>query len=263
MIEVKNVTAGYDKKQILNGISFRVKEGDSLSIVGQNGCGKSTLLRVMCGTLDFDGEVLIDGKNIKKYKPKELAKKVSMLSQTTQIYFNYTVYDTVFMGRFPHQKGGLFSTATAEDREIVENALKVVEMYDFKDCTVDELSGGQLQRVFLAKIIAQDPDIVLLDEPTNHLDLVYQVELVEFLKKWGKEKNKTIVGVIHDLNLAMELSPKVLLMKSGAIANYGENQEVFTSSEFKSIYGLDVIKYMMKSYEKWNNIGTVLAESGV
>ncbi len=263
MIEVKDVTAGYDKKQILNGISFKVNEGESLSIVGQNGCGKSTLLRVMCGTLDFKGEVLINGKNIKKYKPKELARKVSMLSQTTQLYFNYSVYDTVMMGRYPHQKTGIFSTTTAKDREIVEEALKVVEMYDFKDRNVDELSGGQLQRVFLAKIIAQDPDIVLLDEPTNHLDLVYQVELVEFLKKWGKDKNKTIIGVIHDLNLAMELSPKTLMMSSGTIASYGQNQEVFTSKEFKSIYGLDVINYMMNSYEKWNNIGSVLIERGI
>ncbi len=263
MIEVKNVTAGYDKKQILNGISFNVKEGEILSIVGQNGCGKSTLLRVMCGTLAFEGEVLIDGKNIKKYKPKELAKKVSMLSQTTQLHFNYTVYDTVFMGRYPHQKGGLFSTTTTEDRVIVENALKVVEMYDFKDRTVDELSGGQLQRVFLAKIIAQDPDIVLLDEPTNHLDLVYQVELVEFLKKWGKEKNKTIIGVVHDLNLAMELSPKALMMDNGSIVSFGENQEVFTSKAFKSIYGQEVINYMVNSYEKWNNISTILTDGGV
>ncbi len=263
MIEVKNVTAGYDKKQILNGVSFKVDEGEALSIVGQNGCGKSTLLRVMCGTLDFSGDVIIDGKSIKKYKPRELAKKVSMLSQTTQLYFNYTVYDTVLMGRYPHQKGGLFNTTTAKDRKIVEDALKVVEMYDYKDRTVDELSGGQLQRVFLAKIIAQDPDVVLLDEPTNHLDLVYQVELVEFLKKWGKEKNKTIIGVIHDLNLAMELSPKTLFMNDGNIASLGDNQDVFTSKEFKSIYGVDVINYMVNSFEKWNNISGILAESGV
>ncbi len=263
MIEVKNVTAGYDKKQILNGISFYVKEGETLSIVGQNGCGKSTLLRVMCGTLDFKGDVIIDGKNIKKYKPKELAKKISMLSQTTQLYFNYTVYDTVLMGRYPHQKSTLFGSTTTKDREIVEEALKVVEMYDYKDVTVDELSGGQLQRVFLAKIIAQDPDIVLLDEPTNHLDLIYQVELVEFLKKWGKDKNKTIIGVIHDLNLAMELSPKTLMMNKGSIASLGDNQEVFTSKAFTSIYGVDVINYMVNSYQKWNNINGALLESGV
>ncbi len=258
MIEVKNVKAGYDNKQVLNGISFTVDKGECLSVVGKNGCGKSTLLRAMCGIIDFEGEVIIDGVDLKKYKSKDLARKVCMLSQSTHIYFNYTVYDTVMMGRYPHQKGGVFGGISKEDRIAVEEALSVVDIYDLKDEFIDELSGGQLQRVFLAKVIAQDPEILLLDEPTNHLDLNYQIELIKFLKVWIKEKGKTVVGVIHDLNLAMELSKKTLLIGSGEVIAYGENLKVFTSNSFKEIYNREVVDFMVNSFKKWELIGKAI-----
>ncbi len=254
MIEVKNVYAGYDNKEVLKGMSFTVDKGESLSIIGQNGCGKSTLLRVMCGVLDFKGEIIIDGISLKKYKSKDLAKKVCMLSQSTQIYFNYKVYDTVMMGRYPHQKGGVFSGNSKEDLEAVEEALKIVDIYDLKDSFIDELSGGQLQRVFLAKVIAQDPEILLLDEPTNHLDLNHQIELVKFLKQWGKDKGKTVIGVIHDLNLAMELSKKTMLISKGEVKAYGGNDEVFSSNAFKEVYNKEVVDFMAKSFKKWELI---------
>ncbi len=263
MIEVKNVRAGYDNKQVLNDITFNVDKGECLSVVGQNGCGKSTLLRVLCGVIEFKGEVIIDGKSITKYKSKDLAKKICMLSQSTQIYFNYTVYDTVMMGRYPHQKGGIFSGVSAEDKNAVDDALKIVDIYNLKDEFIDQLSGGQLQRVFLAKVIAQDPEILLLDEPTNHLDLNYQIELIKFLKVWGKEKGKTVIGVIHDLNLAMELSKKTLLMGKGEIKAYGENLEVFTSMAFKDIYKSEVVDFMVSSFKKWEVIGEKLESSDV
>ncbi len=258
MIEVKNVVAGYDKKQVLKGITFEVEKGECLSVVGQNGCGKSTLLKAMCGVLDFSGEIFIDGVNLKNYKSKELAKKVCMLSQSTQIYFNYTVYETVMMGRYPHQKGGVFGGVSKEDRLFVDEALKIVDIYDLKDDYIDELSGGQLQRVFLAKVIAQDPEILLLDEPTNHLDLNHQIELIKFLKRWGKEKGKTVMGVIHDLNLAMELSEKTLLLGDGVVRALGENLEVFTSSAFSEIYKSEVVDFMVRSFKNWEVIGKAL-----
>ncbi len=255
MIEVKNVYAGYDNKEVLKGISFTVDKGECLSVIGQNGCGKSTLLRVMSGIIDYRGEIIIDGVDLKMYKSKDLARKVCMLSQSTHIYFNYTVYDTVMMGRYPHQKGGVFGGISKEDRFAVEEALKVVDIYELKDDYIDELSGGQLQRVFLAKVIAQDPEILLLDEPTNHLDLNYQIELIKFLKRWGKEKGKTVVGVIHDLNLAMELSKKTLLISSGKVVAHGENLDVFTSTAFKGIYNTEVVDFMVNSFKKWELIG--------
>ncbi len=254
MIEIKKIIAGYGKKQILNNISFKVETGQNLSIIGRNGCGKSTLLKVISRNLDFEGDVIIDGINLKDFKNKQLAKKIGMLSQSTQIYFNYSVFDIVMMGRYPHQNSGFFATTTAKDKDIVLNALKVVDIIDLKNRTVDTLSGGQLQRVFLAKIIAQDPEIVLLDEPTNNLDLFYQIDFVNFLKKWGKEKNKTIIGVIHDINLAMELSSSALILDNGVMRIMGENEKVFKSKEFLEIYKKDTISFMANSLEKWKVI---------
>ncbi len=216
------------------------------------------MLRVICGVLDFKGEVLIDGVSVSKYKNKDLAKKVCMLSQSTQTYFNYTVYDTVMMGRYPHQNGGIFGGVSKRDKQAVEEALKAVDIYDIKDCYVDQLSGGQLQRVYLAKIIAQDPEILLLDEPTNHLDLNHQIEFINFLKSWGKEKGKTIIGVIHDLNLAMALGNDMLLIGSGEVKSKGENLDVFKSKAFREIYKPEVVDFMIKSFKKWEVIGEEL-----
>ncbi len=258
MIKVKDVKSSYDNKQILHDVTFNVEKGECLSIIGQNGSGKSTLLKVLNGLQEFDGEVLIDGKDVKSIKKKELAKKICMLSQMTQIYFNYSVYDTVMMGRYVHQKGGLFGGVTKRDKEEVEKALKIVDLYNLKDEQIDNLSGGQLQRVFLAKIIAQDPEIILLDEPTNHLDLRYQVEFIKFLKQWNKEEGKTIIGVIHDINLAMELSPKTLLIDNGKVKMFGKNDDVLKSKQFLEVYNENVVSFMCNSLKKWENINYIV-----
>ncbi len=254
MIMVDNVCAGYDGNEILHGISFELKENQSLSIIGPNGCGKTTLLRCIAGTLPFSGKILLEGKEIKSIKKKTLAKKVAMLSQITHMYFNYTVLETVLMGRFVHQDDGIFAGISKTDKEMALSALKTVGMLDNQDQEVDTLSGGQLQRVFLAKILAQDPDIILLDEPTNHLDLSYQIELVYFLKEWSKRKGKMVIGVLHDINLAMMLSDNVLLMDSGNIKAYGKCNDVYTSEALAQAYKMDVAKYMLESFSKWNDI---------
>jgi len=254
MIQVDNIQAGYQGSPVLHGISFELESGKNLSIIGPNGCGKTTLLRVLAGVLPFSGQVQLDGVNLRDFKRKALAKKVAMLSQATQLYFNYTVFDTVMMGRYVHESDNWFgignSTSTA-DQEAVISALETVDMLQFKDREVDTLSGGQLQRVFLAKIIAQNPDIVLLDEPTNHLDLSYQIELIDFFQKWSKETGKTIIGVLHDLNLAMRLSDHVLLMENGNMKAFGTNQDVYASDALLSAYRMDVTGYMLDTLEKW------------
>ncbi len=254
MLEIKNIKAGYSNIEILKDISFKVNKGESLTVIGKNGCGKSTLLKVLSGNLDFKGEILIDGVSIKKLKHRQIARKICMLSQSTQLYFNYTVYEIVKMGRYVHSKSRIFNNYTKEDEKIVLEALQIVDLADLKNKPVNTLSGGQVQRVFLAKIIAQDPEVLLLDEPTNNLDLPYQIEFINFLKQWGKEKNKTIIGVIHDINLAMELSENALLMDKGKIKMIGENKKVFTSKEFIDIYKIDTINFMANSLEKWVDI---------
>ncbi len=212
MIEIKDLSAGYGTIDVLKNINLTIK--NNLSIIGPNGCGKTTLLRALAGVLDFKGDILIDSVSIKKIKGKILARKIAMLSQFTSLYFNYNVIDMVLMGRFAHSSG-LFSAVTKTDREKAEEALKTVGLSGIKEKGIASLSGGQLQRVYLAKIICQEPEIILLDEPTNHLDISHQSEFMDFVVDWAKKENKIIIGVLHDFNLAMRLSEDILLLDKG------------------------------------------------
>ena len=248
MIKLENVSVFYDKKQVVKNISFNLESNKNLSIIGTNGCGKTTILKAICNIIDFTGEIFIKGKNIKEYKRKELAKHISMFSQISNIYFNYTVYDVIMMGRYA------YNNCKDKDVKKVEEALKITGIFDIKNREIDTLSGGQLQRVMLAKIIAQDTEIILLDEPTNHLDLRYQAEIIKFLKDWSYKNKKTIVGVLHDINLAMLLTDNIMLIDKGQIIKYGKTKEVLLSNEINNVYKMDIKDYMLKSLNKWQNI---------
>lgn len=254
MISIQNVHAGYGENEILHGITFDVKMGENLSIIGPNGCGKTTLLRTIAGTMPFTGDILCKEESIRKMKRRTLAKKISLLSQTIQVYFNYTVFDTIMMGRYVHESNGLFGGISEKDKLAVNEALETVGMLELKDREVDTLSGGQLQRVFLAKVLAQDPDIILLDEPTNHLDFSYQIEMIRFLKQWAVQKKKTVIGVLHDINLAMQLSDRILLLDDGKIHAFGYCRDIFTSDALNSAYKMDVAGYMLETLKKWEDI---------
>ena len=225
MIEVKNIYCGYDNKKIIKDLSFNVNNGENLCIVGPNGCGKSTLLKSIANIIEYEGSVKIDNKEVSSFSRIDLAKKVALMSQTSQIYFPYTVYDTVSLGRYAYSKGA-FSKLSLTDRKIIIDSMKKVGIYELKDKLITELSGGQLQRVFLAKIFAQDPDIILLDEPTNHLDFKNQIDLLENLNEWVKTNNKIVIGVLHDLNLVQYFADKVLMIQSGKVVSYGRPEDV-------------------------------------
>ena len=252
MLKVDSISVYYNNFKALDNVSFEFKKGENISIIGANGSGKTTFLKCLCNILDFKGNVYLDNKNIKNIKRKELAKKIGMLSQIIPINFDFSVFDTVMMGRFIHQDR-FFVSNNKEDEEIVINALKTVELLNLKDKNISNLSGGQLQRVFLAKIIAQNPDIILLDEPTNHLDFKYQIELITFLKKWSLKENKTIIGVIHDINLAMLLTDNIIIMENGKIKMYDKSENIIKSNILNSIYNIDIKKYMLDTLKKWEN----------
>ncbi len=253
MIQVEHLFAGYGGAPVLHDVSFRVATGENISIIGPNGCGKTTLLRAMAATLPYTGTVSIDGQQIRSMKRKDLAKRIAMLSQNTQLYFNYTVYETVMMGRYVHRSESILQRISQTDRAAVEAALRQLGLWDLRERDADTLSGGQLQRVFLAKILAQDPDIILLDEPTNHLDLSFQVELIQFLRAWSERAQKTTIGVLHDVNLAMLLSDRVLLLDEGYIRADGPCTTVFAGQALPAAYGMDVAGYMLKSLKKWES----------
>ncbi len=253
MIKLNSICAGYGEIEILHDISFNIAEGENTVIIGPNGCGKTTLLRVLAGTLPYTGSCLVDGAEVKSYKKHSYAKKIALLSQSGGIYFNYTVYETVMMGRYPHQKGILASTSR-DDVQKVEQVLELTGLSELREREVNTLSGGQLQRVFLAKIIAQDPDIILLDEPTNHLDLRYQLNLTEFLKEWSIREKRSVVGVLHDINLAMNFCERIILMNDGIIIADGSAKEVLGGDALKKAYQMDVAGHMLNMLKRWETM---------
>ena len=251
MLEVKNIYCGYNGVHVVKDVSFKVNRGENICIVGPNGCGKSTLLKSISNLISFEGDVILDGKNIEYLKRKELATKVSLMTQNSNILFPYSIFETVALGRYAHLNG-LFSKLSKDDEEIINKSLELVGILNIKDKLISELSGGQLQRVFLARAFAQNPDVILLDEPTNHLDLRYQIEILDYLKLWAKENNKIIVAVLHDLNLVQNFADKVLMLKDGSIVNNGDTKEVLNGEDLEKVYGIDIKAFMVKTLRKWN-----------
>lgn len=251
MLTVQDVSVSYGKTEVVKNISFQVENNQNLCIIGPNGCGKTTLLRGICNILPFEGQVEIDGRSIRDMKQNELAKKIAMMSQTSGVYFSYSVFDTVMMGRYLHIKDGVFKIPSEEDKQVVLKCLEMVDLMKVKDKEITKLSGGQLQRVFLARTLAQEPQIILLDEPTNHLDLKYQIELIEYLREWSREGSHSVVGVLHDINLAMRLSDNLLVIKEGQTAAYGDANEVLTGDLLKRTYRIDIAGYMKDSLRRW------------
>jgi len=249
MLELKNISAGYGATDIIKGVSLTLQPKQNICIIGANGCGKSTLLRVIAGLLPYKGEALLDSLPIRKIKRKILSTKIAMLNQTSAIYFPYSVYDTVMMGRYVHSSFSPSAYVSQKDKEVVNNVLSTVNMLDLKDHDITTLSGGQLQRVFLARVLAQDPQIILLDEPTNHLDLKYQIELIEYLKNWAEENNRSIIGVLHDINQAMELSSYIVAMRNGEVIKQGK--DIITPHLLQEIYDTDVASHMKKISKYW------------
>ena len=227
MIELNDLYCGYGSGDVLRGISLQAASGEFLSIAGPNGCGKSTLLKAIARLLPYRGTITIKNKEINSFTEKELSKNIALLGQISPLYFPYTVYDTVAMGRYAHSKGW-FGSLDKTDRAAVENALGTLGLDDLGDALINELSGGQLQRVFLARTLAQDPKIILLDEPTNHLDSKNQITLLDHLAAWVKEGERVIIAVFHDLNLALRYSTAAILMTEGTIAAQGTPAEVFS-----------------------------------
>ncbi|MCL2244249.1 MAG: ABC transporter ATP-binding protein [Treponema sp.] len=250
MLEVKNLFAGYGSADVICNISFSAGRGESLCVLGPNGCGKSTLLKSIARIIDYRGAVTMNGDDISSVTRKELAKKIALLSQNAQVFFPYTVYETVSMGRYAYLQGFL-KNPCAEDKSIVKDILTKLDIWDIKDRMIDELSGGTLQRVFLARTLAQTPDLILLDEPANHLDLKHQIELLDFLKSWVKENNKTLIGVFHDLNMARLFGDTAIVLDNGTIAANGKIDEVLNSKIINKVYGIDISVFMRRSFEVW------------
>ena len=254
MLHIKNLCAGYGSGDVLHHISLDLPLGENLCILGPNGCGKSTLLRAIAGLLKSRGELELDGRPISAMRRPEIASHIAVMTQMSAVYFSYTVFETVMMGRYQQMRQGVFRTVSAKDRQCVQKYLQATGLEQLQDRQISELSGGQLQRVFLARTLAQEPEIILLDEPTNHLDLKHQAELVTYLKTWSRENGRTVIGVLHDINLSLMLSDQLMFLKDGAVAAAGKAEEVLKRDFLQSVYDMDVAGYMLESLKRWESL---------
>ena len=234
VIEVKDLKAGYEKKNILTNVSFSIGQGEMVGIIGANGAGKSTLLKTLRGLLPIQGGLIsLFDQDITSIDEKTFAKQVAYLQQHVEVPFEYTGKEIVIAGRYPYMKW--WESETSEDEKIVKDCMEYTGVSDFSDKPVSELSGGQWQRILLAKVLAQKTPVLFLDEPTTGLDIVYQEEMFRFCKALS-EKGKTVLMVVHELNLAYKFCSRLLLVGDGKILADGAPKTVLTEENLEKAY---------------------------
>lgn len=239
MIDAKEIVGGYDGYKIIDRLSFSVHSGEIMGIIGPNGSGKTTLMKMITGLLPIEsGSLTINSKPLSTYSQKELAQVIAVLPQATELSFAYLVREAVALGRYPYQKG-LFKTLSSHDEQVIEEAMKLTEVYQYANAPIQSLSGGERQRVYLAQALAQEPKLLLLDEPTNHLDVTHQKRLFDHLKNWSHTRKLTVIAIFHDLNIASMYCDRLLLLDQGKIARIGTPTEVLDPSILKQVYKVE------------------------
>lgn len=250
MLRVENLSVKINNKDIVKDVSFKLDNNETLVIIGPNGSGKTTIVKSIMNDLKYNGSIEIDGKNIKKINLSDISKHIGVLMQNHNLEFDNTVYDIVSLGRYTYKKE-LFGSIDDIDKEKINEAIVLADIQDIKYNSINDISGGELQRVFLALVLAQDPDILILDEPTNHLDLKHQIDVFSILKKWSLKEGKAIIAIIHDLNLAYKYATKALLIKEGKTVSYGEVKETLNRKNLNYTYDIDVFEWMQTLLKNW------------
>ncbi|AKE41042.1 iron ABC transporter ATP-binding protein [Corynebacterium kutscheri] len=236
-LRATNISVGYDSTVINKDVTVDIPNGKVTTIIGANGCGKSTLLRGLSRLLPLQaGSVTLDGQELSSYKHKELARKISMLPQSPTAPPGLTVADLVARGRHPHQTW--LQQWSPSHSEAVDKALELTGISDFAERSADSLSGGQRQRVWISMVLAQDTDIVFLDEPTTYLDLAHSIEVLDLVRTLNKTQGKTIVMVLHDLNLAARYSDELIIMQKGQLAAHGSPKDILNETALFDAFGL-------------------------
>lgn len=239
IISVRSLSFSYYRERVLNNINFDVGEGNFISILGPNGVGKSTLVNLITGVIGgYEGEIKIGGQNIGKLGSQDIAKMVGVVPQYTSPGFNFTVAEMVMMGRFTYISR--FEGERKKDLDKVNEAMEKTRILPFAKRKFNELSGGEKQRVIIAQALAQDSPVLILDEPTSHLDINFQIEFMNIFRQLNERENKTIIGIFHDINLAIQNSREIMLLKEGSIFDCGRVASVISRENIKSVFGSDV-----------------------
>ncbi|WP_026676189.1 ABC transporter ATP-binding protein [Fictibacillus gelatini] len=235
VLRADDLTLSYGKENIIDGLHLEIPKGEITVFIGSNGCGKSTLLRSMARLLQpKSGAVILNGKEIAKRSTKEVAKELAILPQGPVAPEGLTVLQLVKQGRFPYQSW--LKQWSEEDEAAVENALEATNMTAFKERPVDSLSGGQRQRAWIAMTLAQGTDTILLDEPTTYLDMTHQIEILDLLFELNEKEKRTIVMVLHDLNLACRYAHHLVAIQNKAVYSQGAPEEVMTEKLVQDVF---------------------------
>lgn len=249
MLTARDVVVRYGARKAVDGVSFELREGQWMMLVGPNGAGKSTLLRAISRGVPYEGRIALDGRDIQGLKSAELARRVGVLAQQHHVGYAYTVEQIVSLGRYAHRAGML--GRDPEGAAQVTRALRLTGMEEMRHANALTLSGGELQRTFLAQVFAQDPQILLLDEPANHLDLVYQQQVFSLITQWLKQPGRAALCVVHDLSLARRYGTHAMLMGGGKCVAQGEIRQVFAPERLNKVYGMNVGAWMKELLEQW------------
>lgn len=237
MLYTKDLNLGYNDKIVLKNVNVEIEKGKITALIGANGCGKSTFLKAISRILNpKTGEVILKGKNIFKTPTKEVAKQLAMLPQNASAPDDLTVYDLVKQGRYPYHN--LISSWKKEDENIVNDSLMKMGLLEIKEQKLSNLSGGQLQRVWIALALAQNTEVILLDEPTNHLDIKYQLEILYLLKELNEKEKRTIIIVLHDINHALRFAHNIIAFKDGHIFKSGDKNFVVDEKLIEEVFGV-------------------------
>ena len=237
IIEIKNLSFNYTpNKTIFNNLNLNIKKGEITTLLGKNGCGKSTLIKLLSKNItNYAGNIFLENKELKSYSLKELAKKLSIVYQNNATPQEITVFDMVSFARLPYQNI-FFYKKTKEDIEKINFSLKETDLIDYKNTIVSELSGGQLQRVYIAMCLAQDTEIIILDEPTTFLDIKYQKSIMKLVKRLNQELHLTIIMVLHDINQAITYSDNIVALLDGEIIKNDKAHTLLDEELLNKIY---------------------------
>jgi iron complex transport system ATP-binding protein len=239
MLKINNLSVFYGDRQILHEIQLEVHSGEIVALLGPNGAGKSTLIRSISGVIPIrDGNIFVDQKDVTSLSTMERARHISVVPQAVSIPPAFTVWETVLLGRTPYLN--FLGQTSAKDEAIARQALEQVDVLHLIEKRMNEISGGEQQRVLLARTLAQDTPILLMDEPTTHLDISHQIDLLKLITKQAREKSLTVLIALHDLNLASMFADRIAIVQNGLLCVAGTPQETLTSEIINSVYNVPV-----------------------
>ncbi len=238
MLRIKELSVKIEEKTILDNVAFQIKKGEFISIIGPNGAGKSTLLKAVLGLIPFHrGEVWLKGQNLRAIERKALSQLITLIPQETHLQFDYSVQDLILMGRFPYVE--YWGNYSEQDYKVSHEIMDRLNLNYLSDRSYNSLSGGEKQRVLIARALAQDTDIIMLDETLSFLDLNHQVEIMNLLKDINQQEHKTILIISHNINLSSEYCDRIIILKEGSLVGDGHPEKLITYEMIRKVFQID------------------------